>query len=155
MSSPTDPGALRRAARRYGTPLYVTDLAVLAEAASQVRDAFPDPWLRQLSVKANDVPAVIAAVAGHGFGANVVSSGEWATATRAGLANDRITLEGVGKTPADLRAAARATRDARPLRWVAIESPEEAAALAAAVRRGGGGRVDVLYRLNPDVVPET
>ncbi len=72
---------------------------------------------------------------------------------RAGLPNERITLEGIGKTPADLRAAARAARDGQPLRWVAIESPEEAAALAAIVRRGGGPRLDVLYRLNPDVVP--
>jgi len=155
LSSPTDPPALRRAAHRFGTPLYVTDLAILARAAGDVRDAFPDPWVRQYSVKANDVPAVIAAVAGHGFGANVVSRGEWSAAAAAGLPNDRITLEGIGKTPADLRAAARVAGDGRPLRWVAIESADEAAALAAIVRRQGGGRLDVLYRLNPDVVPET
>jgi diaminopimelate decarboxylase len=155
LSSPTDPGALRRAARRFGTPVYVTDLAVLAESAAQVRGAFPDPWLRQFSVKANDVPAVIEAVAGHGFGANVVSRGEWAAARRAGLPNERITLEGIGKTAADLRAAARAARDGRPLRWIAIESPDEAAALAAIVGRTPGLRVDTLYRLNPDVAPET
>jgi diaminopimelate decarboxylase len=155
LSFRTDPGALRRAARRFGTPLYLTDLAVLAESASQVRQAFPDPWLRQYSVKANDVSPIIAAVASHGFGANVVSRGEWAAARRAGLPNDRITLEGIGKTPADLRAAARAARDGRPLRWVAIESPEEATALAAIAERQPGVRLDVLYRLNPDVAPET
>ena len=147
--------ALRLAARRFGTPAYVTDLATLATAARDLADAFPDPWIRSYSVKANDVPAVIAAVAAHGLGANVVSRGEWAAATRAGLPNDRITLEGIGKTGADLRAAARATRDGQPLRWVAIESPEEAAALASIVRRDGGPRLDVLYRLNPDVAPET
>jgi len=155
LSSPTDPGALRRAARRFGTPLYVTDLTVLAESAAAVRGAFPDPWLRQFSVKANDVPAVIAAVAEHGFGANVVSRGEWAAATRAGVPNHRITLEGIGKTAADLRAAARAGRDGRPLRWIAIESPDEAAALAAIVGRQPGTRLEVLYRINPDVQPET
>ena len=153
MSLPTDPDALRRAARRFGTPLYFTDLAVLAAAAAEVREAFPDPWLRHYSVKANDVPAVVAAVAGHGFGANVVSRGEWAAARQAGVANASITLEGIGKTEADLRAAASAARDGQPLRWVAIESPEEAAALAANVRRPT--RLDVLYRLNPDVSPET
>lgn len=155
MSSPTDPGALRRAARRFGTPLYVTDQAILAEAARDVRDAFPDPWVRQYSVKANDVPAVIALVARHGFGANVVSSGEWAAATTAGVPNERITLEGIGKTTVDLRAAARAAHRGRPLRWIAIESPEEAGALGAIVSRQRGTRVDVLFRLNPDVTPET
>jgi diaminopimelate decarboxylase len=98
---------------------------------------------------------VIAEVAGRGFGANVVSRGEWALARRAGVTNERITLEGIGKTPADLRAAARAARDGEPPRWVAIESPEEAAALATAVRGVGAPPLDVLYRLNPDVAPET
>ena len=77
-----------------------------------VRDAFPDPWIRQYSVKANDVPAIVAEVAARGFGANVVSRGEWAVATRAGVPNDRITLEGVGKTDADLQR--RRPRRPRP-----------------------------------------
>jgi diaminopimelate decarboxylase len=149
--------AFRRAARRFGTPAYVTDGEVLATAARAVTEAFPDPWLRAFSVKANDVPAVIAAVAAHGFSANVVSRGEWAAATRAGLPNDRITVEGVGKTAADLRAAVHAVHSGRPLRWVAIESPEEAADLGDLAGRVAGqrGRLDVLYRFNPDVAPET
>ena len=63
--------SLRSAARRFGTPAYVTDLTTLESAVADLRSAFPDPWLRQYSVKANDVPAVIAEVAAHGFGANV------------------------------------------------------------------------------------
>ena len=152
---PAIAGALRLAARRFGTPAYVTDLPAIASAATALGEAFPDPWIRSYSVKANDVPAVIAAVAGHGLGANVVSRGEWAAATRAGLPNERITLEGIGKTPADLRATVRAAREGHPLRWMAIESPDEAAALGSLVRHGGGPRLDVLYRLNPDVSPET
>ena len=120
-----------------------------------MRQAFPDPIVRHFSVKANDVPAVITAVAAHGFGANVVSRGEWSLARRAGIPNERITLEGVGKTPADLTAAARAAAAGEPLLWVAIESPVEAEALATAVRRSGAPTLDVLYRLNPAVAPET
>ena len=71
----------------------------------------------------------MARVAGLGFDANVVSRGEWAVARRAGLPNERITLEGVGKTDADLRAACRAAADGAPLRWLAIESLDEAEAL--------------------------
>lgn len=117
--------------------------------------AFPDPILRQYSVKANDVPAVIAAVTTNGFGANVVSRGEWALATRAGVPSQRTTLEGIGKTGADLKAAARAAADGLPLQWIALESPEEAGALADAAERVGAPPLDVLYRLNPDVAPET
>jgi diaminopimelate decarboxylase len=160
LSSPTETTleeSLRVAARRYGTPLFVTDLATLDSACAGVTAAFPDPVVRQYSVKANDVPAVIAQVAARGFGANVVSRGEWALARRAGVPNERITLEGVGKTPADLRDAARASAAGSPLRWVAVESPEEAQALALAARRArkAGLGLDVLYRLNPDVTPET
>ena len=155
------PDALRAAARRFGTPVYVTSAAALDDAAAELRDAFPDPWLRAYSVKANDVPAIIARLGAAGLGANVVSSRRVGRGT-AGRAsrNDRITLEGIGKTAADLRAAVRAARDGDPLRWVAVESPEEVAALLAIARRAGlgtGGRppLDVLLRLNPDVTPET
>jgi len=130
------------------------DAVALDTAAAAVRAAFPDPIVRQFSVKANDVPLVIGAVAARGFGANVVSRGEWAAATRAGVPDDRITLEGVGKTTADLRAAVRAAKAGHPLRWIAIESPEEAEELARLAGRAGV-RLDVLYRLNPDVAPET
>jgi diaminopimelate decarboxylase len=157
-SDPSD--RLRAAARRFGTPAYVTSVAALDAAAAALRDAFPDPWLRAYSVKANDVPAIIARLGAAGLAANVVSSGEWAAARAAGIANDRITLEGIGKTSADLRAAIRATVEGRPIRWMAVESPEELAELATLAGRAGLGRghrppLDVLLRLNPDVTPET
>lgn len=152
--------ALLEAARRFGTPIAVTSAEALAAAARELEAAFPDPWLRAFSVKANDVPAVVARLGALGLAANVVSRGEWAVATAAGIPNARVTLEGVGKTPGDLRAAVRAAAGGDPLRWVAVESPEELDALAAMARRAGLGRggrppQDVLLRLNPDVLPET
>jgi diaminopimelate decarboxylase len=161
-------GALRKAATRHGTPVYLTDEAAIAAAADELRTAFPDPWIRQYSVKANDVPAVIgtATADGRGLGANVVSRGEWALARAAGVRNRRITLEGIGKTDADLRAAVRAAVDGDPILWLALESPDEAAVLGGLAARAGLGRrpgpgrpvappLDVLFRLNPDVTPET
>jgi diaminopimelate decarboxylase len=134
--------------------VYVTDAAALDDAAERVERSFGDPWIRQYSVKANDVSGIAGRLAARGWGMNVVSRGEWAVARRAGTPNERITLEGVGKTDADLRAAVRASGDARPLRWVAVESVDEVASLA---RLAGRSRVsvDVLLRLNPDVTPET
>jgi diaminopimelate decarboxylase len=148
--------SLRAAARRYGTPVQVTDAVELEAAARAVRDAFPDPWLRAFSVKANDVAAIVARIGELGLDANVVSRGEWAIARRAGLPNERITLEGAGKTDGDLRAAVRAAADGRPLRWIAIESLDEARALVRIAGRSlGGASLDVLFRLNPEVAPET
>jgi diaminopimelate decarboxylase len=155
-------GPLRDVAERFGTPAYVVDELAVGEAADEIRAAFPDPWIRQYSVKANDVPAVIAAVTapGTGLGANVVSRGEWAAARAAGVPNARITLEGIGKTDTDLRAAVRAAAAGDRIAWLALESPDEAAVLARYAARAGLGRgdrptLDVLFRLNPDVVPET
>ncbi|HEY6057034.1 MAG TPA: hypothetical protein VIV06_03330 [Candidatus Limnocylindrales bacterium] len=148
------------AAGRFGTPVYVTDVATLDASASELAAAFPDPWLRQYSLKANGVPAIVARLGARGLGANVVSRGEWALARRAGIPNARTSLEGIGKSPADLRAAVAAARDGDPLIWIAVESVEEAAATGRLARRAGLGRsgrvaLDVLLRLNPDVVPET
>ncbi len=148
--------ALRAAARQHGTPLYVLDAEALDTAAEAVRTAFPDPWLRAYSLKANDLPAVVARIVAHGFGANVVSRGEWALARRAGVVNAAITLEGIGKTDADLRAAVRAAA-VEPLRWVSVESAEEAASLHRLLRSAGHPevRIDTLVRMNPAVDPET
>jgi diaminopimelate decarboxylase len=132
----------------------VTDERTIQEAATAIEAAFPDPIVRQYSVKANDLPPVIRAICGRGLGANVVSRGEWAAARRAGVPNARISLEGIGKGQADLRAAVRAAVDGDPLAWIAVESPDEAAALAALARRADV-RLDTLFRLNPDVHPET
>jgi diaminopimelate decarboxylase len=150
--------SLRLAAAQFGTPLVLTDVGELARAADELALAFPDPCLRQYSIKANDVPAVVGRLAGLGLGANVVSRGEWAIAQRVGIPNSRITLEGVGKTDADLRAVVRSVERCDPLLWTALESADEAAALSRlasrAVRRGAP-RVDVLLRFNPAVEPET
>ena len=151
---------LRAAAARFGTPVGVTAVAALEAAADELRSAFPDPWLRAYSLKANDVPAVVERLGALGLDANVVSRGEWAAARRAGIPNARTTLEGIGKTSEDLRAAVRAAAGGAPLRWVAVESAEELDALVALAARaglGGHGRppLEVLLRLNPAVAPET
>jgi diaminopimelate decarboxylase len=138
----------------------VTSVPDLDAAAAELAAAFPDPWLRAFSLKANDVPAVVARLARAGLGANVVSRGEWAAAREAGVPNARVTLEGIGKDAADLRAAVRAAAAGDPPRWLAVESAEELDALGEIAARAGLGRdgrppLDILFRLNPDVTPET
>ena len=121
---------------------------------SRLRAAFPDPWLRLYSLKANGLPALISRLPGSGFGATVVSAGELALARRAGFAPATIALEGIGKGVAELRAAVAAVAAGEPLLWVSLESADEARALSARAERAGV-RLDVLVRINPQVQPET
>jgi diaminopimelate decarboxylase len=155
------PGAaLASAAARFGTPLYVIDMAGIAAAASRLAAAFGRPWVRLYSLKANDLPAVAAFLHSHGWGASVVSAGEWRHARAGGVANESVAFEGLGKTDAQLELVVNETAAGRALRWLAIESGQEAAVLAGLARRAGLGRdgrppADLLLRLNPEVAPET
>jgi diaminopimelate decarboxylase len=169
-SPPVDPTAatpgaelqerLVTAARTFGTPLYVVDVSALARAAAVLEEAFPAPWVRQYSLKANDLPAITDVLSARGWGANVVSAGEWACARAAGIDPAVTTLEGVGKSDADLLDAVDAAASGQPLRWVAVESADELRCLGELHRRrrdqvGHDIDLGVLLRLNPDVQPET
>jgi diaminopimelate decarboxylase len=152
--------ALSAAAARFGTPVYVTDMVDLAAAAARMEAAFGPPWHRLYSLKANDLPAITTFLHGRGWGASVVSAGEWRHARAAGVANQSVAFEGLGKTDAQLELVVRETAAGRPLRWLGIESGQEAAVLARLARaaglgRGGRAPLDVLLRLNPEVEPET
>jgi diaminopimelate decarboxylase len=146
--------AARAAAHRFGTPLYLYDLPRLRADARTIRDAFPDPWLRLYSLKANGLPPLVREIASEGFGASAVSRGELELARRAGVPSGQTALEGIGKTELDLETAAQRASGGDPLLWVSLESVEDAAALAAHASRAGV-RLDVLVRVNPLVAPET
>lgn len=147
-------------AQEFGTPAYLTDIARLDHDALEIEQSFPDPWIRNYSLKANPLPALVRRLASRGWGANVVSSGEWDAASEAGLSNDRITLEGIGKTDDDLAAAVHAAEVGDPLRWVVLESVDELQAMNEFARQSQSRAaqpmaIDVLIRINPGVQPET
>lgn len=121
---------------------------------------FGAPWLRLYSLKANDLPAITSFLHGRGWGASVVSTGEWQHAAAAGVSNESVAFEGLGKTDAQLAFTVGEAAVGRPVRWLAIESAQEAAVLAglagdAGLGVGGLPPLDVLLRLNPEVAPET
>jgi diaminopimelate decarboxylase len=165
-SRPGSEAQLAAVARRFGTPLYVMDASALAQAAEQVERAFPAPWVLHYSLKANDLPAVTGLLAERGWGANVVSVGEWELARAAGVAAGRTTVEGIGKTDADLAAVVDSAAEGRGVRWVSVESRGELARLTELVSHRATdpatgkqapltAPIDVLLRLNPEVQPET
>ncbi len=102
MTLPAD--LLREAAERWGTPLYVTDLDAAAGHATDWQRALPGA-LVAYAVKANPDPALLRRLAADGIGFEVVGPVELALALRAGAPPERIVVNGVGQTDADLRDA--------------------------------------------------
>ena len=156
--NPRIAAAAEIAARTTPTPFYLTSETEIAAAAAHLEEAFPDPWVRSYSLKADPLPAIVSLLKERGWGANCVSLGEINAARSAGVPNSQITLEGIGKGPEEFDAAIAAAAGGAPLRWVALESLDETAAFAAAIRAHGKNAAEpirVLLRLNPSIEPGT
>ena len=150
--------AAERAARTTPTPFYLTSETEIAAAAAHLEEAFPDPWVRSYSLKADPLPAIVSLLKERGWGANCVSLGEINAARSASVPNSQITLEGIGKGPEEFDAAIAAAADGAPFRWVALESADETRALIAAVQACEAPLstpIRVLLRLNPSIEPGT
>ena len=136
-------GLLVEAAERWGTPLYVTDLDAAAASANAWREALPGA-LVAYAVKANPDPALLRRLADEGFGFEGVGPTELAQALRAGATTDRIVVNGVGYTDADLADA---------LATGALVNAESLGALDALIAAGGSGRIGL--RVNPALAADT
>lgn len=134
----------------YGTPLYVYSLSHVRAQYAALSKAFAAlaPTICY-AIKANDVHAILLALAELGAGADVVSGGEYARARRAGIPAERIVFSGVGKRHDEI-----ATALAGGVRSLNLESPAEAEAVAT-VAREMGVRAPVSVRVNPDVDAKT
>ena len=124
------PGEL---AERFGTPLYIYDLDVIARQVAALEAVLPPEAELAYAVKANPALAVVEHLGRLGLGADIASGGELATVVRAGIAPDRVVMTGPGKRDDELRAAVAAG-----IRAVTVESPGELARLetiAAEARR--------------------
>jgi len=143
--------SLEALAADFGTPLYVYSQAAMIDAAQQVDTALagPTPHLVCYALKANPSLAVIQTFARLGLGADVTSGGELFRALRAGVPAAKVVFSGVGKTPAELRAALDSG-----IRALHVETEGELAALNAIA--GELGRpAPIALRINPDVDPHT
>ncbi|MFE0042391.1 alanine racemase [Streptomyces albireticuli] len=92
---------------RFGSPLYVYDLDRLREARRALRAALPPEFTLFYSLKANPHPELARAL-GEGEGAcraEVSSTGELASALRAGFPAAEILYSGPGKTTGELHEA--------------------------------------------------
>jgi diaminopimelate decarboxylase len=93
-------------ADRYGTPLYVYDLAWIRSRVDAFQTAFAGAdHLLAYSVKANGNLTLLRELREMGCGADITSGGELFRALRAGFPGDRIVFAGVGKTTDEIAHA--------------------------------------------------
>jgi len=134
---------LRRAAARFGTPLYLYDFDVIERQAARLRRAIPPRFEIAYAVKANPSLAVLSFLRKTGLSSDVASEGELRAARRAGFPPSKILSTGPAKSDSDLEALVRAR-----VSVVHAEGEWELERLEEIARRAGR-TVRVGLRLNP------
>lgn len=137
------PSLIRRAAKRFGTPLYLYDFDVIERRVRDLRRAVGPRFTLAYAVKANPSLAVLSFFFERGIGADVASKGELAAVRRAGCLPSRILATGPAKSDTDLEALVRAR-----VSQIHVEGEWEMEALESIARKLGR-RVRVGLRLNP------
>ncbi|RZN35477.1 MAG: diaminopimelate decarboxylase [Methanosarcinales archaeon] len=133
--------------QKYGTPLYVLDEDRVRRNFRTFRGAFPDADL-YYAAKANWNLSILRIIASEGAGADVFSDGELYAALLAGIPPERILFNGNSKTLNELQMAV--DTGVR----VSMDSLHELYALSDLAVKSGK-TVDVAFRVNPDVSPDT
>jgi len=134
-------------AEQFGTPLYVTSESRLRENIRAYNRAFPQAD-KYFAVKANGNLTVLAIAAQEGMGADVFSGGELYLARLAGMARERILYNGNSKSRADhLMAIEAGVR-------MSVDSREELDYLSKTAEQAES-EAQILFRVNPDVSPQT
>ena len=106
----TDPELLRRAARDFGTPLYVYDGDAIGVAARAARESLHAVPLLKIyySAKANPSVGIARLMRSLGMGLDACSEGDLRLAELAGFNERDISYTGFGLTERELRAASSA-----------------------------------------------
>ncbi|MEV5869404.1 type III PLP-dependent enzyme domain-containing protein [Streptomyces tendae] len=132
-------------AKRYGTPLYVYDLAEVRAARRDLFRALPDGFEVYYAFKANPHVDLVRALRegdGPACRAEISSTGELAAALEAGYTGSDVLYTGPGKTHEELRTAV-----ANGVRLFSAESPGDLRHIGEAAR-AEGVTADCLLRIN-------
>lgn len=134
-------------AQRYGTPLYVTNESRVIENFRSYREAFPEADI-YYAAKANGSFAILRMLARQGAGADVFSYGELYMALLAGIPREKILFNGNSKTDFELAKAVEMGIK------ISVDSQDELHVLSEMADRAGK-TVQIAFRVNPDVSPQT
>lgn len=125
------------------TPFFVYSSEHMTERVAQLRGLLPPQVHLHFAVKANPMPAVVAHLGALVDGLDIASAGELKVALEAGVAAQRISFAGPGKTSAELERAVAAGI------LLNVESELEVARLADIAGRLSR-RPRIAVRVNPD-----
>ncbi|MFE7316022.1 type III PLP-dependent enzyme [Streptomyces sp. NPDC057555] len=128
--------------RRYGSPLYVYDLARVERAAADLRAALPEGAHLYYSLKANPHPELVRTLRLAGCRPEICSTGELAAVLEAGFDGADCLYGGPGKTAEELGEALAAG-----VRTFSVESPADLRRVGAQAR-ARGVTVRCLLRIN-------
>ncbi len=134
-------------AEEFGTPLYVTNESRVIENFSSYRKAFPAADI-YYAAKANGSFAILRMLAREGAGADVFSYGELYMALLAGIPREKILFNGNSKTDFELQKAVELGVK------VSVDSLDELHTLSN-LAKVAGKKVEIAFRVNPDVSPKT
>ncbi|ANW21317.1 phosphopantetheine-binding protein [Streptomyces clavuligerus] len=139
--------AERLLVERYGSPLYIYDLARVRAALEDLRAALPQPSRIYYSLKANPHPGLVAELRRGGARAEVTSRGELAAALEAGHPAAELMYSGPGKVRAELDEAVAAG-----MRTFSAESFGDLERIGAAAA-AQGVTADCVLRINAAGAP--
>lgn len=141
---------LSELAERFGTPLFVYDMAHVEARFRAIDRAFREvDHLVAYSVKANGNLALLHRLGRLGAGADIVSLGELYRARRAGIPAERIVYAGVAKSEEEMEAALR-----EGIHAFNVESRGELERLDRVAERFGVA-APFAVRVNPDILSPT
>src|ERR1017187_10662050 len=98
---------LERAARRFGTPLYLYDFDVIERQVARLRRALGPRFELAFAVKANPSLGILSFLRKFGLSSDVASRGELLAVRHAGCPRSKILSTGPAKSDADLEALAK------------------------------------------------
>jgi diaminopimelate decarboxylase len=130
----------RLTARVGSTPYFAYDRALVHERVTELREALGPRVSIGYAVKANPMPAMVQLMSGLVDCLDVASAGELRVALDTGIASDRVSFAGPGKTDAELTSAIAAGA------VVELESAREATR-AVAIGQSLGIRPRVAVRV--------
>ncbi len=132
---------------QYGSPLYVTNEERLRANFRRYSDAFPNADL-YYAAKANANFTILKIMADEGAGADVFSDGELYMALLAGIPKEKVLFNGNSKSDSELLMAVKTGVR------VSLDSLDELRTLST-IAKNEGAVVDISFRVNPDVSPDT